>query len=1440
MTSAVAKIRERVDVSSHPTVVRLSDLDSPDAGWLSERFVLTPEIERHLRALRQLLSSARGSGVFLIGAYGCGKSHLLAYITQQLHAGALLSEAPSATTVSLVNFSAENRLEDIVSEALGVPVTRGDRRAAWQALAASRPEGSLLILDELSEFLRSKRDPRGFNEDVRFLQFLGEWAQDQRFWILAAMQESIEHTGELEYSLYRKIKDRYPLRLLLTPAHVQTLIADGILIKKAGYEIGVERLAAELRNALPGTAIDYDVLASIYPLHPATLALLDEVRDRFSQARGVVDFVVTQLRGDRTRGVAAFLDQPWGQLVTPDAIIDHFRDLLELQPEFLPLAQQVFPWYQKNLDSLFDRAALRALAEKILRLLVLVYLSPAREHLSSAEALEWLLFSAARVDPERNLKVVQRVLATLAGEGRYVSERNGTYRLDLKDDGAALENRLQREMGELRGRDELVLETVVALLPADGFNPFRLPREQWQHRRTQWHFHERRYAVWFGENDPTPTEHLALCVRLPWGEARPVAGACTLMPAAIDVGEDMVELAALANLRERPLAPEAAKRLRKRIDTRIPAVEKALRNAWLEASIMTPEGRREPPPRLADKATLDAWLDAIAIWSLRRMFPAFERFAPGHGPLPKEAWREFMRLALDDDIGRYDASDYVKLIREAYLAPMGLLRRRGREYTPPPNLERNELVALLGPLLEHGPTPGTVYEHLANPIYGLVPDQVTALLLMLLLQGEIDILKERKSYRDSFETLPNPLSYDRIVTGHALAPEPLKSLEQLCDGLGVRGPKRWTVLAQRRSAAQMREIGRQRIALLEPLIARLGEALEGRTLAARVERHVSVWKSLDKGDGPLQGLEQFLYEIGSSSAFLLEVAEFDGLAERVRRQLDEIQRYRHLLRHPSLEDGRDAGLNDAVAALGEMPGLEHKDALDDWLKRIDRVYAEYKRDYRERHDRWWREYTEHQAWSWQPPAVAVSRHLGIADSLRALENARRESQRLRCRGIVDLNFQPVCSCGFDGKEAPVVSHLQRFEATRADIEHQLRLFFQQDAVKARMHDWQRQGFETSVQTLAYLEGKRALPEVREIDLLDKHLGGLELVREVDQSLVTELLRQRVWEPAELRAALAEFLGRLDDGRRVRFVGGEVETFPQALAAWCAEQTLRHGIALPSGLGRDALAAVGKSIRPEWVGSEALARLDQLGLDDTTVDSILTWLQEGQVSMRDGSDLGSGPVAALSQLSGASMPASPDELAAASEQLYRHHHRLRRIAGPQWLARLEAIANAEIGELPRLPELLSRQLQAQWLLLDCLGLPLIRPLQPLFEELFGAWEPPHLVFSSVTEETTTDACYRDMLEAGIAHGFHKLNAVDELVHGDFMPFDDLAARVVTELRIGAGRLKAQLDPAQPLVVFADHGFRLDASGNAYCHGGPSTLERVVPVWQFAVRGGSDRR
>jgi hypothetical protein len=824
---------------------------------------------------------------------------------------------------------------------------------------------------------------------------------------------------------------------------------------------------------------------------------------------------------------------------------------------------------------------------------------------------------------------------------------------------------------------------------------------------------------------------------------------------------------------------------------------------------------------------------------MRRMYPAFDRFAPAHGPLAKEAYRSLMRFAAGNDLGDYDADEYVKLIREAYLVPMRLVRRQGRGYEIAANLEGHELVRLVRPLVELQPSPALIYENLSTSVYGLVPDQIALVLIFLLILGELDIVKQRHSYRELYETLPDPLQYDKVVPCSALALEQLHELEVLCEGLHVRVPKEWTVLAQRRGVRQLREALQRHTVALRSLLVKLQQAGQAEKAAERVRQILGWEQALDKGSDPLSGFQQFLFEIGSARRFLATLAELSDLPGRLDRLLSELKRYQHLLGHPALANCADPAVAIRIEALEQPPSLEQPDALEEWLKQSRALYDEYKNIYRKGHDQWWKHLAAKPIWGWKPPAVAGSRHLGLEEALEELRSCRAQVERQRCHGLVNLDFQPLCVCGFDGRTSPAEEKLKRLEALRDRVERSVTQFFQQEAVRCQLRQWVEQGLEVNERTLAYLEGNQPYPEISNLELLDRHLAGVELVKELDAGAVVELLCERTWEKGALVDALTGLVNQLA-GPRLRFRPPSEVSGLSELVVWCAEQALRYGVALPQTLGARIDSDLVDSIRPEWVSAEALVRLEKLGFGQNVIDRIITWMLDGQLklprrSAKDAAGCGSSPlVAAAAEVLRPSRPSSAEQLAELAEQLYRAHHAMLPIAGARWLERLESLARSAVPAVPALPEALGRYRQSQHLLIDCLGLPLLGALREQLDVLLPHWRLEETTFALVSSQSTTDACYRQLIEADFRERLEKINRIDSLLHDRYLPFDDFCRVAIAELAIACKVATTRLDAGHPLVVFADHGFRIAPDGRSYCHGGDSALERLVPVLHLVPR------
>jgi hypothetical protein len=1010
------------------------------------------------------------------------------------------------------------------------------------------------------------------------------------------------------------------------------------------------------------------------------------------------------------------------------------------------------------------------------------------------------------------------VLATLSRDGRYVARMpGGGYRLDLAGDGSAeLDRLLRREVAELQGAGEAVFEELAQLLPADGFHPFGLERERWLPRTFRWSFHERPYSLWVGSANPPPVDGVGLCLRLPWGNAEPAGGAWTFAPEPLEIGPAALELAALARLRDRPMPADAQRRMRERTAERAKVLESQVETAYRRGALLDPRGGREPVTPRPEQTRFAGWLEACADRIFRRTYPGFERYAPAHGPLPHEALRQFMRFALEHELGDEGAGDLVDLVREGYLVPLGLLRRAGRGYAVAGRLDRHELVAQITALLDHRPAPRAVYDHLGRGMYGLVPDQVSALLVFLLAQGALDIAKGGRSYRELFETLPLPIAYDELLPGQELSLEEQRDLEIVCGGLHIPSPKQWTVFAQRRAVAALREHASREVVPLQACIQRLEERRTDADLRARLRGLVSKWSAVHQGASEREGLQSFLHAIGSPQAFLRDVAELGGVPARAGSLLPEVDRVRHLLAQMGGE-----------AEDPEPPGLEQPGALERWLEEARARCRAHAADYRERHEAYWRGVARHAIASWTAPAVARSRHLRLDEELRAVEECRSAAERLRCRGLVNLDFQPVCRCGFDGQVAPIRDELIRFERLRDSIEAAVRLFFGADDVKARMREWHALGLGNRADTQAYLDGAAPAPAIEQIALLDEHLEGGQLVTELPVAPVVELLRERTWEPAALGDALRAWIAG-QGARRLRFGADPGSSVRPELAAWCLRHALGSGEPLPPGLSAAALEGASREVQPDWVGPSALVRLDELGVTEAVVARVLAWIAEGRI--RPGA--GAAEVAlAARELCDPSAPGTPEDLAVLAARLYAHHERLVRVARQPWLRRLDEIARAAVDEPPPLLDALESRAGAQWLVIDCLGLPLAGGVRGALRECLPGWRLERAGFASVPAPTTTDGWYRRLAEAGVAHPLVKIDVIDDLVHDRRLPFGDLLRVAVAELAGACRRVRPRLDAGVHLTVFADHGFRLSADGGRYEHGGGSTLERLVPLWDL---------
>ena len=258
------------------SVVQLRDADEAAAAHhLVTSYVISDEMAEKLSSLvfpqLQFDTPVDNKALLVVGNYGTGKSHLMSVISGIAEHAELAPELShlkaaegaesiagrfkvvrteiGATTMSLRDIvlgEIEERLDALgVSFAFPtIDAIAGSKRAFEEMMAAfheAYPDhGLLLVVDELLDYLRSRRD-QDLILDLNFLREIGEVCKDLRFRFVAGVQEAIFDNLRFAFAAdsVRRVKDRF----------------EQILIAPAGREVrgGATPAQERMRNSKPGS-----------------------------------------------------------------------------------------------------------------------------------------------------------------------------------------------------------------------------------------------------------------------------------------------------------------------------------------------------------------------------------------------------------------------------------------------------------------------------------------------------------------------------------------------------------------------------------------------------------------------------------------------------------------------------------------------------------------------------------------------------------------------------------------------------------------------------------------------------------------------------------------------------------------------------------------------------------------------------------------------------------------------------------------------------------------------------------------------------------------------------------------------------------------------------------------------------------------------------------
>lgn len=340
----MAKIKELLTFEKIKEVI---DIDAiTDKKALVEKYVISKDMEEYLVKLLEDFNGPVHKAAQIVGGYGSGKSHLLAFIISILKEPSLqqyiqnpnVQKSAQKLKREFITVEWELQPNDVelsqyfyfeVSTQLaekyglhfdfkteGVVDHKKNIIDLLDFIKLNKPTcGLVVIIDEISDFLKQKVKEK-ITRDVQFLRVLGQIAQSSDFTFIGAMQEHIFTNPRYidEAESIGRVSERFQV-ITIKREDIKRVISKRVLYKSPEQRMKLEKLFNEYKKYYPNIEANIDEYIDLFPLHPYVIQIFSELP--YFEKRGVIQFTVQE--------VEKILNKDFPCLITYDLIFDEIN-----------------------------------------------------------------------------------------------------------------------------------------------------------------------------------------------------------------------------------------------------------------------------------------------------------------------------------------------------------------------------------------------------------------------------------------------------------------------------------------------------------------------------------------------------------------------------------------------------------------------------------------------------------------------------------------------------------------------------------------------------------------------------------------------------------------------------------------------------------------------------------------------------------------------------------------------------------------------------------------------------------------------------------------------------------------------------------------------------------------------------------------------------------
>lgn len=484
------KYNELIQFEPIESVVQLRDADEKDkAKQLVKTFVFSEEMEERLRDLvfpqLQFDKPADNKGVFVVGNYGTGKSHLLSVIsciasdedvTNDINSKEVAESAKQITgkfkVIRAEIGAVKMSLRDIVTSEIEENLQKMGVEYQFpeaQDVSSNKPafedmmtefhqhfpnHGLLFVVDELLDYLRQRKDQE-LVYDLNFLREIGEVCSGLKFRFIAGIQEAIYDNPRFNFvaDAVRRVRDRFE-QIRIARSDVKFVVAERLLTKSAEQMNLIRKHLSKFTKYYSRLNERLDEYVRLFPVHPDYIDTFEQItviekREVLKTLSLSIKKLLEKEVPEDEPGLLAY-DSYWNNIKQNPSFrsIPEIKEVIDCSQVLESRLEQAFtrPQYKPTAHRLINALSVHRLTTKD----VYAPMGATSEELrDSLCVFDPMVAELGSDDPEKDLQthidtVLREIHKTVNGQFISSNEDNHQYFLDLKktdDFDAQIENK---------------------------------------------------------------------------------------------------------------------------------------------------------------------------------------------------------------------------------------------------------------------------------------------------------------------------------------------------------------------------------------------------------------------------------------------------------------------------------------------------------------------------------------------------------------------------------------------------------------------------------------------------------------------------------------------------------------------------------------------------------------------------------------------------------------------------------------------------------------------------------------------------------------------------------------------------------------------------------------------------------------------------------------